>query len=94
MTLEEKITQLYIVHVPNETYIWNNATLLDSGIGAQKLSQLHNTDSPSSLVAARNEYQVRFMNHSRLHIPMSFHTESLSSAGPGGTFPPMANALG
>jgi len=56
MTLEEKITQLYIIHVANETYVWNNATLIDNGIGAQKLSLFGQTNTPAALVELRNAY--------------------------------------
>lgn len=94
MTLEEKVAQLFIVHVANETYIWNNQTLIDTGIGAQKLSLFGSVNSATSLIDLRNSYQVRFMNSSRLHIPVSFHTEALEGAGPGSTRLPMANCIG
>jgi beta-glucosidase len=94
MSLEEKIAQLYIVHVGNESYVWNNQSLIDTGIGAQKLSLFGSANSAIELINLRNAYQSRFMNSSRLHIPVSFHTESLEGAGPGSTRLPMANCIG
>jgi len=93
MTLPEKIAQLAIIHVANESYIWNNASLIQTGVGSQKVSLLP-ASSAKELAELRNEYQVRFMNNSRLHIPMSFHTEALEGAGPDSTRMPMANAIG
>ena len=54
-----------------------------TGIGA--IPQ-EGTDGPS-IIARRNLFQGALMNNSRLHIPVSFHQETLHGANAGVIFP-------
>jgi beta-glucosidase len=81
MTNEEK--QAQTIHTTGCTIDECVAAFGATGIGA--VPQEGN-DGPS-IVARRNQYQAALMNNSRLHIPVSFHTETLHGASAGVIFP-------
>eukprot|EP00750_Incisomonas_marina_P002888 INCI12748.2.p1 GENE.INCI12748.2~~INCI12748.2.p1 ORF type:complete len:736 (+),score=102.65 INCI12748.2:88-2295(+) len=90
MTLQERQNQLFSVHnVDALVYTLYQKT----SFGAQKLSGFSQTTA-AELVAARNQEQEFFVNHSRLHIPLVWHQETLNSCGPQGTLFPLPVSIG
>ena len=79
MTVEELITQTFNFHNPQGS----SARLYSAtSFGSQVVT--HPAADPAALVQFRNSYQQTFYESSRLKIPLSFHQETLSQAGPSG----------
>lgn len=90
MTLEERQAELYSVHnVVPSVY----ADYANTSFGAQKLTGFTQTTA-ADLVAARNTQQTFFVEHSRLHIPLAWHQETLNSCGPGASLFPLPVNIG
>ena len=81
MTNEEK--QAQTIHSTGCSLDECVAAFGKTGIGA--IPQ-EGTDGPS-IIARRNAFQGALMNNSRLHIPVSFHQETLHGANAGVIFP-------
>jgi beta-glucosidase-like glycosyl hydrolase len=81
MTNEEK--QAQTIHTTGCALDECIAAFAKTGIGAIP----QEGDDGPSIVARRNQYQGALMNNSRLHIPVSFHQETLHGANAGVIFP-------
>ena len=81
MTNEEK--QAQTIHLTGGELADVTAAYGATGLGA--LPQ-EGSDGPS-ILARRNAFQGALMNNSRLHIPVSFHEETLHGANGGVIFP-------
>ncbi|KAK3270719.1 hypothetical protein CYMTET_20897 [Cymbomonas tetramitiformis] len=90
MTLEERQVQLHSVHDLDPS-IWQRYK--NTSFGDQKMSHFPQRDA-LSLLRARNQEQAYFLQNSRLHIPLSFHQETLTTVGPGGTNFPLGSTIG
>ena len=81
MTNEEK--QAQTIHTTGCTLDECISAFGKTGIGAIP----QEGDDGPSIVARRNQFQGALMNNSRLHIPVSFHQETLHGANAGVIFP-------
>ncbi len=81
MTNEEK--QAQTIHTTGCTIEECVAAFGSTGLGAMP----QGGSDGASVVARRNQYQSALMNNSRLHIPVSFHSETLHGAQAGVIFP-------
>jgi len=89
MTVEEKIAMTFAVHYGAAQAA--SAAQLKTGIGAIKLSSAGFSCGTNwtDCVAQRNAFQRRFIEGSRLGIPVSFINEGLHGGATGGTVFPM-----
>jgi beta-glucosidase len=86
MTNEEKQAQTIHLTGYNRS---DNAAELKKDFGATGIGALPGGYSSPSEMITHNELQMWFVNHSRLHIPITFHAETLHSAIGMGTIFPM-----
>jgi beta-glucosidase-like glycosyl hydrolase len=89
MTVEEKIAMTFAVHYGAAQAA--SAAQLKTGIGAIKLSTagFKCGTNWTDCVAQRNAFQRRFVEGSRLGVPVSFINEGLHGGATGGTVFPM-----
>jgi beta-glucosidase len=84
MTLEEK--QAQTIHLTG--YDRPGGKQLKKDFGATGIGAVPGGFGTESAMAVQNELQMWFVNNSRLHIPITFHSETLhSSIGKGTIFP-------
>jgi beta-glucosidase len=95
MSMEEKIAMTYAVHY-GYAQAEGDPKLVATGIGALKLGTAGITCGTNwtECLVKRNAFQKKFLEGSRLNIPVSFINEGLHGGAQGGTVFPMPVSQG